>query len=155
MKAYKNMFEEKTDAELMNLYTQFLEFEKSGVISSDKELGKIRDQYCDMFNSGSPLVALERDLLHAIADEWYNDKINACGLQRSIGLKIRIRADLKENENYEGHCATDEMVQYAGKEATIVGFEHDDDCAPAYLLDIDGRFWSWSDQMFEELQEDT
>lgn len=77
-------------------------------------------------------------------------KKNACGLSRAIGSKIRIREDLKGNENYGGHCATDEMVQYAGKEATIVGFEHDDDCAPAYLLDIDGRFWSWSDQMFDE-----
>ena len=111
MKAYKNVFEEKTENELLKLYKQFLDFVNSGVISSDKELGKIRDQYCDMFDSGSPLVALERDLLHAIADEWYNGKKNACGLSRAIGSKIRIREDLKENENYEGHCATDEMVQ--------------------------------------------
>lgn len=71
MEQYKNLFKEKIESELILLYKQFLDFEKSGVISSDVELGKIRDQYCVWFDSGSPLVSLERDLLHTIADIWY------------------------------------------------------------------------------------
>lgn len=73
MEPYRNIFKEKTESELSLLYKQFLDFEKSGVISSDVELGKIRDQYCVWFNSGSPLVALERDLLHTVADKWYSE----------------------------------------------------------------------------------
>lgn len=44
MESYKNLFKEKTESELILLYKQFLNFEKTGVISSDVELGKIRDQ---------------------------------------------------------------------------------------------------------------
>lgn len=73
MEPYKNLFTEKTKSELLSLYEQFIDFEKSGVLSSNVELGKIRDQYCEYFPSGSPLVALERDLLHAIADLWYSE----------------------------------------------------------------------------------
>ena len=132
------------------LYKQFLNFEKTGVISSDVELGKIRDQYCVWFDSGSPLVALERDLLHTIADIWYNQQINAIGLRRPIGERVIIRHDLKMDERYGWHIASEEMAEFAGKRATIVDYIHEDDCEPAYLLDIDDRFWSWSDEMFEK-----
>lgn len=73
MEPYKNLFTEKTKSELLSLYEQFLNFEKSGVLSSNVELGKIRDKYCECFTSGSPLVVLERDLLHTIADLWYSE----------------------------------------------------------------------------------
>ena len=149
MNGYYNVFKEKSKDELIALYKQFLDFEKTGVISNDVELGKIRDWYCEWFNSGSPLVALERDLLHAIADLWYTYQLHSLGLNLSIGTRVRIRTDLKANERYGKHIASEDMIEYAGKEAIIKAYEHEEDCAPAYLLDIDDQFWSWSDQMFE------
>ena len=38
------------------------------------------------------------------------------------------------------------MLQYIGEEATITYHEHEVDCAPAYLLDIDDSFWSWNEE---------
>lgn len=102
------------------------------------------------YDSGSPLVALERDLLHAICDIWYAYQLNPYGLKLSIGTKVRIRSDLKAAYQYGTHGTAEEMLEYAGKEAIIVAYEQEDDCEPAYLLDIDERFWSWSDEMFEE-----
>lgn len=148
MESYKNLFKEKTEVELYFLYQQFLDFEESGVIPSDMELGKIRDQYCVWFNSGSPLVALERDLLHVIADRWYHRQ-NPIQLKLPIGTKVCIRSDLATDKKYGTHWVIEEMLEYVGKEATIVAYEHEDDCDPAYLLDIDDKFWSWSDEMFE------
>ena len=66
---YRNLFKEKTEVELVSLYKQFLDFERTGVIAEDIELGKIRDQYCEWFES-NPLLMLERDLLHVISDFW-------------------------------------------------------------------------------------
>lgn len=66
-----NLFQEKTESELCQLYEQFLEFEKEGNLSSETELGKIRDRYCHMYGS-VPLVCMERDLLHAIANQWHS-----------------------------------------------------------------------------------
>lgn len=69
---YSNRFANKTDEELKVLYTQFLEFEKTGVIP-DNELGKIRDEYCEAYSSNG-ILAMERDLLHTIADKWIRIK---------------------------------------------------------------------------------
>lgn len=76
-------------------------------------------------------------------------KANPYGLKLPVGTKVRIRPDLKEGEYCGGHSIEKEMVKYAGKEATIVAYEQEEDCEPAYLLDIDGKFWSWADKMFE------
>lgn len=70
-------------------------------------------------------------------------------LKLIIGTKIKIKSDLEENKMYGGHSVTDEMLNYCGKEAVITNYEYDEDCEPAYLLDIDDEFWSWSDEMFE------
>lgn len=75
-------------------------------------------------------------------------KTKPCELKLPVGTKVRIRPDLKEEEDCGGHSIEKEMVKYAGKEATIVAYNQEEDCEPAYLLDIDGKFWSWSDRMF-------
>lgn len=72
-------------------------------------------------------------------------------LKRPIGSKVRIKADLVSGKNYGGTCFEDEMLQYVGKEATITFYEHEEDCALAYLLDIDDSFWSWNEEMLEDI----
>ena len=68
MEAYKNLFKDKTESELILLYKQFLESEKSGAIS-DNELGKIRDEYCARQTNGILMMIL--DLTRTVADLWY------------------------------------------------------------------------------------
>ena len=70
-------------------------------------------------------------------------------LNLAIGTKVTIKADLEENKMYGGHSISDEMLNYCGKEAIITNYEHNEDCEPAYLLDIDNEFWSWSEEMFD------
>ena len=70
MNRYENQFAKKTESELYDLYNQFLEFERKGIVSSETTFGKIRDIYCEMCETNH-LVCMERDLLHAIADLWY------------------------------------------------------------------------------------
>lgn len=73
-------------------------------------------------------------------------------LKLPIGTRVTIRSDLHENESYGWHCVSGEMLQYCGKETMIMNYKHEDDCAPAYLLDIDNEFWSWSDEMFVKME---
>lgn len=68
MEAYKNLFKGKTDSELLLLYKQFLESEKSNGIP-DNELGKIRDEYCKRQTNGILMMIL--DLTRTVADKWY------------------------------------------------------------------------------------
>lgn len=70
MEAYKNLFKEKTESELILLYKQFLELEKSNGIP-DNELGKIRDEYCGRQTNGILMMIL--DLTRTLADRWYVD----------------------------------------------------------------------------------
>lgn len=70
MEAYKNLFKEKTESELILLYKQFLESEKSNGIP-DNELGKIRDEYCGRQTNGILMMIL--DLTRTLADRWYVD----------------------------------------------------------------------------------
>lgn len=148
MEPYKNLFKEKSEVELYFLYQQFLESEETGSIP-DNELGQIRDVYCDRSPNGNGVLMMIWDLTRAIADRWYVRQ-NPIQLKLPIGTKVRIRSDLEINKKYGTHWANEEMVDYAGKEATIADYEHEDDCYPAYLLDIDDRFWSWTDEMFEK-----
>ena len=45
MDAYKNIFKEKTESELILLYKQFLDFEESGAFVNGSELQNIRNEY--------------------------------------------------------------------------------------------------------------
>ena len=69
---YRNLFLEKTEKELEQLYEQYLDWNKTGVLD-DNELGKIRNMYCGM-GLNAPLVSLELDLLRTIAKHWYVNK---------------------------------------------------------------------------------
>lgn len=68
MEVYRNLFKEKTESELVELYKQFLESEESGKIS-DNELGKIRDEYCGRQTNGVLMMIM--DLTRTVADLWY------------------------------------------------------------------------------------
>lgn len=46
----------------------------------------------------------------------------------------------------------EEMLQYIGKSATIMHYEQEEDCSPAYLLDVDDEFWSWNEAMLERIE---
>jgi hypothetical protein len=72
-------------------------------------------------------------------------------LKRPVGSKVRIKADLVSGKNYGGTSFEEDMLQYIGKEATITYHEHEEDCTPAYLLDIDDSFWSWNEEMLEDI----
>ena len=72
MEAYKNLFKEKTESELILLYKQLLDFEESGVFMEETELRNIRNEYSQWFGVGA-VNMVQSDLLHAIADIWYLD----------------------------------------------------------------------------------
>lgn len=147
MEPYKNLFKEKSEVELYFLYQQFLESEETGSIPGNG-LRQIRNEYCNRAPNGNGVLMMILDLTRAIADRWYVHQ-NPTYLKLPIGTKVYIRSDLVTDKKYGTHWVNEEMLDYAGKEATIAAYEHEDDCDPAYLLDIDDKFWSWSDEMFE------
>ena len=53
MGAYKNLFKEKTESELILLYKQLLDFEESGVFEKESELRNIRNEYSQWFGVGA------------------------------------------------------------------------------------------------------
>ena len=67
-----NLFETKTKEELLELYGEFLECEKSVGISEDSELGKIKTEYEKDFGANTVLM-LQIELTHTIADLWYKE----------------------------------------------------------------------------------
>lgn len=70
-----NLFETKTDEELLVLYNQFLEVEKTAGFSDDNELGKIKREYENDFGANKALM-LQIELTHTIADRWYKNNSN-------------------------------------------------------------------------------
>lgn len=69
-KKSKNLFSDKTETELLKLYKQFIESEKTLGIP-DNELGKMRDRYIDMCGANGVLI-MTVDLTRTISDIWYN-----------------------------------------------------------------------------------
>jgi len=62
-----------------------------------------------------------------------------------VGDKVLIIANLEELiENYD---IVDEMLEHAGKEATIL--ELGDNC---YYLDIDDWYWSWENILLKPIE---
>lgn len=72
-------------------------------------------------------------------------------LKRPVGSKVKIKDILVPGNNYGGTYFEEDMLQYLGKTAIITYHEHEEDCAPAYLLDIDNSFWSWNEEMLENV----
>lgn len=69
-----------------------------------------------------------------------------------IGTKVKIKEDLQVGSLYGGTMFVEEMLPYIGKSATIINYEQEEDCSPAYLLDIDEEFWSWNEDMLERIE---
>ena len=67
-----NLFETKTKEELLGLYSEFLECEKSAGIPENSELGKIKTEYEKDFGANTVLM-LQIELTHTIADLWYKE----------------------------------------------------------------------------------
>ena len=67
-----NLFETKTKEELLKLYGEFLECEKSSGILENSELGKIKTEYEKDFGANTVLM-LQIELTHTIADLWYKE----------------------------------------------------------------------------------
>lgn len=73
-------------------------------------------------------------------------------LNWAIGTRVKIREDLKPNCLYGGTMFMEEMLPYIGETATIMNYEQEEDCSPAYLLDVDDEFWSWNEVMLERVE---
>lgn len=71
-------------------------------------------------------------------------------MKYKVGNKVKIREDLKDNEIYgSGYLdATSDMVSRGGMIATITECEED-----SYRIDVDNGFYSWVDEMFEDVEE--
>ena len=74
-----NIFDTKTDKELVELYSQFLEAEKICAFPDDNELGKIKREYEKDFRSNTTLM-LQVELTHTIADRWLKEH-NKCEMK--------------------------------------------------------------------------
>lgn len=71
-------------------------------------------------------------------------------LKYKVGDKVRIRKDLIIKEQYNDLTFVPAMVQYMGKVATITEIRFED----VYGIDLDGCNWCWSNEMFEDVNED-
>ena len=114
--------------------------------SQEKEiLDYLEKAYCGakMMHDDSAMARIAR-AIHAFK---YEDQI---GLNRVVGSKVKIKSDLIPLQNYGGTSFEEEMDQYKGKEAVITGYFQEMDCPPAYSLDIDDSFWSWTEEMLED-----
>ena len=67
-----NLFKTKTKEELLKLYGEIIESEKSSGIPEDSELGKIKTEYEKNFGANTVLM-LQIELTHTIADLWYKE----------------------------------------------------------------------------------
>lgn len=73
-------------------------------------------------------------------------------MKYKIGDKVKIREDLEYGHVYDVslYMVTTEMLKYRGKVATIVDA---DDCHYSYEIDLDEGHYSWSNKMFEDVEE--
>lgn len=69
-----NVFDTKTDEELVELYNQFIETEKICAFPNGNELGKIKRAYEKDFGANATLM-LQVELTHTIADRWFKEHI--------------------------------------------------------------------------------
>lgn len=102
-----NIFETKTDEELLVLYNQFLEAEKCGRFPDDNELGKIKREYENHFGVNATWM-LQIELTHTMADRWYKNNSNQ--------KKYRYKVEMRGEECMEGY------ISLTHKEAKIVSY---------------------------------
>jgi len=65
-----NVFELKSDNELMTLYEQFLDGEAKHGFSYDNDLGRIKLEYEKAYGA-SAMLMLQVELTRAMASRWY------------------------------------------------------------------------------------
>lgn len=70
---YVNMFESKSDNELITLYEQFLDGEAKHGFSYDNDLGRIKLEYEKAYGA-SAMLMLQVELTRAMASRWYRMK---------------------------------------------------------------------------------
>lgn len=73
MPKYRNIFKEMTEVQLVELYKQYLDFKRNGVVADGTELIKIKAQYIEWFTE-NPMEMLTIDLLDAVSDFWFKNK---------------------------------------------------------------------------------
>lgn len=100
-----NIFETKTDLELMSLYAEFLDAEKNGGFDENTELGKIKTEYEKDFGANT-VIMTQIELTHTIADRWLkscfeseNDKISV--LEENKKLKKEVNSLKKKLSDTE------------------------------------------------------
>ena len=100
-----NIFETKTDLELLALYSEFLDAEKNGGFDENTELGKIKAEYEKDFGANT-VIMTQIELTHTIADRWLkscfeseNDKISV--LEENKKLKEEINSLKKKLSDTE------------------------------------------------------
>ena len=67
-----NVFDTKTDEELILLYNQFLEAEKNGAFPDNTELAKIKREYEKDFGAKTTLM-LQIEITQVIAERWLKE----------------------------------------------------------------------------------
>ena len=86
-----------------------------------------------------------KDLAEEFLDELY-DKIFLNTPKYKEGDVVRIRSDLKVDYD---NGIVEEMVELAGKTATIEEVDDDGSSKLCYKIDADKEFYWWSDECFE------
>ena len=64
-------------------------------------------------------------------------------MKYKVGDKVRVRNDLKNGKRYGNNSVGDDMTSLCGKEVEIAAV-----LTGGYK--VNGNFWTWTDEMFEE-----
>lgn len=71
-------------------------------------------------------------------------------MKYNVGDLVKIKSDLKVGDNADGLFVATTMTNYRGKLAHIVYACHDNECDDLYEIDIDGKEYYWSNDCFED-----
>ena len=69
-------------------------------------------------------------------------------MKYKVGDKVRVRKDLVEGEQYGGETVADDMADMRGMVVTI-----EDVCGGSYGIEEDAGGYTWTDEMFEPVEE--
>ena len=95
-------------------------------------------------------------MLEHINDKKEDNDLNKDDLEENemskfnVGDKVIIRKDLKVGKSYNGYIFTSRMERYKGKEATVITASREKNPS-TYKLDIDDKFYCWTDDMLENI----
>ncbi len=68
-------------------------------------------------------------------------------MKHKVGDKVKIREDLKLDEEYSGVDVNEEMISWGGEEVTISEVLPDDN---GYGIEEDDGYFLWAESMFED-----